>query len=129
MWRAAVLSSVIFGAMHLLNLLFGADPTATLLQAVYATALGFGFAAVTLRTGILWPVIVTHALVDFTGFVSADETVVIAMTATDVVVYAVYTALFAVYGLFMMRSVIRRRKTPPKPDASVAPERPGPFTG
>jgi membrane protease YdiL (CAAX protease family) len=42
LWRAAVLSSAVFGVMHLLNLLYGADLVATLLQTASATALGLG---------------------------------------------------------------------------------------
>jgi membrane protease YdiL (CAAX protease family) len=108
LWKAAILSAVVFGAMHLLNLLFGADLAATLLQSAYAAALGFGFAAVTLRTGILWPLIVIHALIDFTGFVASDGTVVTNVTSIDILIYALYIVVFTAYGIFMMRSVIRR---------------------
>jgi membrane protease YdiL (CAAX protease family) len=107
LWRAAILSSILFGMMHLLNLLFGADLVATLLQAAYATAMGFGFAAVTLRTGVLWPLIVIHALIDFAGFVTMEGTVTSGVTSTDFVIYILYSVVFAAYGLFMMRAVTR----------------------
>lgn len=87
-WRAASGSSIIFGLMHVLNLLYGADFLATLLQAAYAGAMGFGFAAVTLRTGPIWPLIVIHALIDFAGFVTAGSTLMTSMTSTDTIVYA-----------------------------------------
>lgn len=108
LWRAAILSSVVFGAMHMLNLLSGADMAATLLQTVYSAAFGFGFAAVTLRTGVLWPVIMIHALIDFAGFAAADGTVMSNVTSADVLTYTVYIAMFTAYGVFMMRSTIRR---------------------
>ncbi|MFB2580468.1 lysostaphin resistance A-like protein [Herbiconiux sp. P15] len=109
LWRAAIFSSTLFGAMHLLNLLFGAEPTATLLQAVYATTLGFGFAAVTLRTGMLWPVIVIHASIDFAGFVAADSTTAQRVGAGDLLVYVLYATLFSTYGIVLMRTAVRRR--------------------
>lgn len=49
-WLAAVVSSLLFGLMHVLNLLSGADLGGTLLQVGYATTMGFAFAAAALRT-------------------------------------------------------------------------------
>ncbi|TFC86407.1 CPBP family intramembrane metalloprotease [Cryobacterium sp. TmT2-59] len=109
-WRAAVVSSVVFGATHSLNLLFGADPLATMLQMVYAMALGFGFAAVTLRTGVIWPLIVIHALIDFAGFVTAEATVMTRVSPIDVVIYGGYVAVFTTYGIVMMRAVSQHKR-------------------
>lgn len=108
LWRGAVVSSIVFGVMHLLNLLFGADLVATLLQTVYATAMGFGFAAVTLRTGSLWPLIAIHAAIDLAGFVTAQGTVMGSVTPTDIAIYALYILVFAGYGVLMMRAVTRQ---------------------
>ncbi|RAX47764.1 hypothetical protein DQ353_18495 [Arthrobacter sp. AQ5-05] len=94
--------------MHLLNLLYGVDLIATLLQVAYATAMGFGFAVVTLRTGVLWPLIVIHALIDLAGFVTSEETVTTSVRSTDIVIYLVYIVVFTAYGVFMMRSITRR---------------------
>jgi len=113
LWRSAILSGVIFGAMHLLNLLFGADLTATLFQASYAVALGFAFAAVTLRTCVLWPLIVIHALTDFTGFISANEPVTTNLTFTGILIYGLYSVFFIVYGIVVMRSTIRQMQGRP----------------
>jgi uncharacterized protein len=104
LWRAAVISSVLFGVMHLQNLLFGADLAGTLLQVAYAAAMGFGFAAVTLRTGVIWPLVVIHALIDFAGFATSGETIMGDVSAADVAVYGLYILMFVTYGLFMMRS-------------------------
>lgn len=95
--------------MHLLNLLFGADLGATLLQTAYATAMGFGFAAVTLRTGVLWPLIVIHALIDFAGFVTSGRTVATSVTSMDTAICALYTPGFTAYGISMMRTATQRR--------------------
>jgi hypothetical protein len=107
LWKAAVLSSIIFGVLHLLNLLFGADPAATLIQTVYATAMGFGFAAVTLRTGSLWPLVAIHAAIDFAGFVTSQGTVIGSVTSTDIAIYSLYIVMFGGYGILMMRAVTR----------------------
>ena len=103
-WRAATISALLFGLMHLQNLAFGADLVPTLLQVFYATAMGFGFAAVTLRTGSLWPLIVVHALIDFAGFVTSGGTAQADLTAMDVGVYLVYIVTFTGYGIYLMRT-------------------------
>jgi uncharacterized protein len=109
-WRAAVISSILFGLMHLQNLLFGADLVATVLQIAYATAMGFGFASVTLRTGSIWPLVAIHALIDFAGFVTSGGTVIDSLTGTDVAVYALYIVAFTGYGVFNMRAMKRSRE-------------------
>lgn len=103
--RAAVVSSVLFGLMHAVNPLFGADLGATLLQVGYATAMGFAFAAVALRTGTIWPLVAIHALVDVVGFVAADGTTATALAGADVLVAAVYATMFTAYGVLVLRAV------------------------
>ena len=104
-WLAAVASSFLFGLMHLVNLLFGADLDATLLKVGYATAMGFAFAAVALRTGVIWPLVLIHALVDVFAFAAADATTATDVTEGDVLVSAVYVAMFTVYGIQVLRGV------------------------
>lgn len=61
----AVLSSVIFGLFHYLNMLGGAGFGYTTGQVVHAFADGFMYAALRLITGSLWPVMLLHAFWDF----------------------------------------------------------------
>lgn len=58
--RAAVISAVLFGTMHLVNLLIRANPAIVLAQCVGAFCDGLGFAAVRYRTNTLWPLVVLH---------------------------------------------------------------------
>ena len=66
------LSSIVFGLIHLMNILAGGDPMAVIIQAIYATGVGMLFGAVYLRTGNLWPTILGHWSVDFFEFVRVD---------------------------------------------------------
>jgi uncharacterized protein len=75
-WLAAIISSILFGGLHLLHLIEGQNLVATLSQAVWATALGFLFAAVALRTQSIVPLIIIHALMDFVAFLAFNGTVV-----------------------------------------------------
>lgn len=57
---AVCLSSLCFGAVHLLNLFGGADVTAVLCQGVCAAAVGALLAWLTVRSGSLLPCVLTH---------------------------------------------------------------------
>ncbi len=60
---AVVASSVVFGLLHLINLV-DAPPAAVASQVLYATLFGVGFAALLLRTNALPALIVAHALIN-----------------------------------------------------------------
>ncbi|NNL01144.1 MAG: CPBP family intramembrane metalloprotease, partial [Eudoraea sp.] len=65
-FASILLSSLFFGALHLLNLTKPEYPTAqVLIQVVYATFIGFFFGVVMLKTNKLIPVAITHALINF----------------------------------------------------------------
>ncbi len=66
-----VFSGLLFGLTHGLNLLVGADPVNTLIQVIYATGIGFLFAAIYLRTGNLWITVLLHSLFDAVYFLDA----------------------------------------------------------
>lgn len=62
--KAALVSSVLFGVTHLVNIAFGANPAVTAAQVVGATCFGIGVAALRLRGVSMWPLIIIHALTD-----------------------------------------------------------------
>ncbi len=64
---AVILSSALFGLIHLINIFGGADPFATLLQVGYSFLVGGMCAVVLLRTGSLWYSILLHAIYNFAG--------------------------------------------------------------
>lgn len=96
--RAVVISAVTFGAGHIVNLLTGQATAETLMQILYATAVGFAFVIAFDRGGSLWPCILTHSLVNITSkfsgepadfgafLVPAGEALIIVLSAA----YAVY---------------------------------------
>ncbi len=65
---AAVLSSFFFGIAHLLNVLQGHEFRTVLVQVLYATFIGIGFAGPRLYTGTIWPAIVLHTLINWVDF-------------------------------------------------------------
>ena len=66
------LSSLVFGLIHLTNIMAGGDPKSVVIQSIYAIGVGMILCAVYLRTGNLWPTILAHWSVDFFEFIRVD---------------------------------------------------------
>jgi len=104
-WRAALISAALFGGMHILNVLSISSPAYALLQVGYAAAIGFGYAALVIRTGTIWPLILAHFLTNFAGFMAAGGAGATGPVAVREIVFsAVYIILFSVYGTYLLRS-------------------------
>jgi membrane protease YdiL (CAAX protease family) len=73
-WPAVALTTLAFGAIHVLNVFVTGDMRTAVMQAAAAALSGLLFIALRLRTGSLWPGIVVHGLWDFATFtVSASR--------------------------------------------------------
>lgn len=68
-WKACLLSGVLFGAAHLSNLI-GSAPLGVLMQCVFAASLGTLYTAVYFRTGNLWITVFLHAGMDITSMLA-----------------------------------------------------------
>jgi membrane protease YdiL (CAAX protease family) len=111
MWQATVFISLLFGMSHALNLFAGAAPLYTLLQLGYATAFGLAFAALVWVTGLIWPVIVAHALTDFAAALnSAGGLISTTVTPTDYAITAFSVLLFSSYAVILLATA-RRAET------------------
>ena len=58
-------SSLTFGAFHLLNIIYGSNPVGAIYQAIHATGAGFIFAGLLLYTRSIWIPVLYHAANDF----------------------------------------------------------------
>lgn len=107
-WHAAVLTALLFGLMHVLDALAGADPAIVAGQVAYATAIGFAYAAYALCTGLVWPLILVHALANFAELID-QETIFEAGAPgeADLIRWLIYVAVFTAYGIWMLRSQIK----------------------
>nr|WP_240942550.1 CPBP family intramembrane glutamic endopeptidase [Planosporangium thailandense] len=94
---AVLVSSALFAAAHLPNMLFGQAPAITLAQAVGTFCFGVGYAALRLRTGSVWPLMTLHFLTDLLLRVDALPAWAhwTAMVGGD--------TLLLVYGLVLLR--------------------------
>nr|WP_244954142.1 CPBP family intramembrane glutamic endopeptidase [Spelaeicoccus albus] len=80
---AIVVSSVLFGVMHLANLAGGADLSSSLLQMVFALIFGVVAAELVVVTSSLWPAILWHAAWDFVNYLGGNETVPLALVGVE----------------------------------------------
>lgn len=102
-FTSTVVSSAVFGGVHLLNLFAGAGPGAVILQIGYSFLIGGMCAVVLLKTKNIWLCVLLHALYNFCGtlvptlgdFKSGGQwdPATIAITAVLSVVVAAYIIL------------------------------------
>ena len=103
-WRAALVTAAIFGVSHALNVLTGSASAYVLLQIGYAFAIGFAFAALVLRTRLIWPLMLVHFLTDLFGFLASNGTGGSQATPFLLVVTIIYVVLFTTYGIYLLVS-------------------------
>ena len=105
-WLSVLLSSLLFGLIHLSNAIGGVELGSVLIQVVGASALGICLSAIYLRTGSFWTVVLLHAYMDFCGLVSSGVFVSDSLadllggySSGSLIAAAVYAAL----GIFLLR--------------------------
>lgn len=95
---AIIVSSLTFGVGNIVNLLLGEPLVETLLQLVYASAIGFCYTAVFYTGGSILPCILSHVFVNSTS--------IFAVTPSDtgsLIIAAVQTVLGTGYGIWLLR--------------------------
>ena len=98
-------SSVVFGAVHLVNI-FTASPGAVILQIGYSALIGALCCTVLLETGNIWLCVFTHALYNFAGGVIPTFGEGTIWTGPEIAITAIVGVAVAVY------SVVRFIKMP-----------------
>lgn len=104
-----VISSVLFGLIHLLNLFENPNMiNATIAQIFYATFIGVFLGALYVRVGNLWVVVIYHAIVDLAGelpviFYDIPAGTMADETFNDVLTSILANAVFLFAGLFLVR--------------------------
>jgi len=110
-YAAVLVTSLLFGPAHLINLIQGRlAPLACLTQVAYALFFGVIFAACVLRNRSIWPMMLMHAAFDFGGSLrelapggwppGATE-----ISAGDALASVLVTLPLFLYGLFILRKV------------------------
>lgn len=103
--RAIIISGVTFGFGHIVNLLGGAEPLPTLLQILYATAVGFAFTILFYKSKSLIVCIAAHSFVNSTSIFAVKPS-----AAWDVVTALVITVVAGAYALLLLKSKTESKK-------------------
>ncbi len=115
-FRAVLITSVLFGLMHIGNLFGGADLTYTLVQVLASVFGAFGLGAIRVRTNTVWGLVLLHAINDFTMFITRDEVNVTQAQSTFYLVGKIaYCLVMLSYGLYLIRGELRLRSRQPVP--------------
>lgn len=104
---AIIVSSAIFGLFHLINLYNGQSVLVTLVQVVFAMALGIAFTMTFYKSGSLLPAIIAHSLFDiFSYFNDAGQVlswIALSLVVIISVVYGIWLARLPAGHLYIMR--------------------------
>ena len=87
---AIIISSVTFGMGHIVNLLTGHELVETLVQIVFAVAIGFIFTMVYYKCGSLLPLILAHSAIDVLSVFAVDNAVADLLFIGATIVAAVF---------------------------------------
>jgi membrane protease YdiL (CAAX protease family) len=103
-WRAVWITTIIFGAVHILSGFVSGDFNASILQAFYAFMFGFYMVALRIRLDTIIPGIIIHWLWDYL----IDLTHFNGYSGVWIESPLFYIAFFA-YGLWLLRDYIPKR--------------------
>lgn len=105
LFMSIVLSSAVFGVIHLANILAGASPGAVFLQIGYSFLIGAMCSVILFKTANLWLCVLLHAVYDFSGNLMPTlgagtwwDTPTVIFT----VILAVFTTVFYVVAFMKM---------------------------
>jgi membrane protease YdiL (CAAX protease family) len=103
-WPAVIISSAMFGLMHLSNLALGSPWYSVLLQVTFSAMAGFGYAAMRLRTGSLWIPILLHTVYDLTFRLGNVEP----GSAYQYAIFMLHGVGWLIYAIVILRPSARR---------------------
>ena len=95
---AIIVSSLTFGMGHIINLLLGEPVFDTLLQLVYASAIGFCYTAIFYVSGSILPCILSHAVVNSLSIFAIEPT-----HTEHIIITIVQTLISTSYGIWLLR--------------------------
>lgn len=96
--KAMIISSVLFGLSHILNIAGGAELFETILQICFALVYGMILALIFAEGRSLLPCVLLHALHDFCSFISGDS-----YAQYEIILGAVQFIVLLVYFVYLLR--------------------------
>jgi len=100
-----ILSSLIFGFIHLFNIAMGQSLIDTLTQMVHATILGIALSLIYYKTKNIWSVVIIHAIWDFCLMIGESTYFVNCIPGTEtntIIIYTFISTLVVCSGTFII---------------------------
>ena len=97
--RAVFATSLLFGLLHISKVILGASLLEVLPITVAATTARIGYAALRLRTGSIWPIILFRFAFNLVSNITTPETIPSLIAFLSIAV----SVGFLAYGLFLLR--------------------------
>jgi membrane protease YdiL (CAAX protease family) len=104
---SVLVSALLFGGMHIVNVLGGAPLPEVLLQCVVAFFLGIFLGALVLRSKSIYPAAAFHGLLNLAGYLNLTANGAEGSVSSWLILSALMVPL-AVLGMFLLRSVPQR---------------------
>jgi membrane protease YdiL (CAAX protease family) len=101
-----ILSSIIFGSLHLMNLFKGAGFEDTIIQMIFATCFGLTMAVVRYKTELILPQIFVHALWDFNSKIAKSDNV----SEGYEIIFFISMALVILWGVLLTLRELKNDK-------------------
>lgn len=123
LFKSILLSSAVFGVIHLINILAGSSPGAVIMQIGYSFLIGAMCSVVLLKTANLWLCVILHAVYDFCGLLVptlGDGALWNTPTIIFTAVLAVATTVFYVVSFLRLNPADTERLYPQKSAEPVA---------
>jgi membrane protease YdiL (CAAX protease family) len=101
LWKAAIITAVLFGLTHAMNAITGKDMLSIVMQICYAAAIGFAYAALVLKKGNLWLLVLAHILIDFVNFIQKPGFTLSSFWQSSIIGFL--TIISTGYGIYIMQ--------------------------
>ena len=101
--KAMMISSVLFGLSHLLNMAGGAELGETFLQICFALVYGMVFALIFAESRSLLPCVLLHAMHDFCSFISGEGS-----AQFEIVLGTVQFIVLLTYFIYLFRMTVNK---------------------
>lgn len=115
LFQSALLSAVLFGALHAINAVFGKALPLAMLQILNATLSAVLYAALVLKGGSVWPIVFWHAVLNTVVNLQVAATPGFAETIPGNLLIVLFDLPLLAYGLFLLWRMPLREVVPDVP--------------
>lgn len=102
---AIIVSSITFGMGHIVNLFLGSPMMETMLQLVYASAIGFCYTIIFYVSNSIYPCIISHIVVNASSIFAIEGSI-----KQQLIVTMIQTVLSVGYGIWLLKNKERGKK-------------------